>query len=106
MPSRAEPACHVGRTSSDAPSQRLGIDLAAGGGDALNTQDDVRRNDAEHDNLSHVSSLSYRIAGLADDLPVRIRARSGRWCFRSAAARHTDDSSPSPYVRNLSEMSV
>ena len=53
VPSRAEPARHVGRTSSDAPSQRLGIDVIARGGDALNTQDDVRRNDAEHDNLSH-----------------------------------------------------
>jgi hypothetical protein len=28
--------------------------LPAGGGDALNPQDNVRRNDAEHNDLSHV----------------------------------------------------
>jgi hypothetical protein len=27
--------------------------VVARSGDALNTQNDVRRNDAEHDNLSH-----------------------------------------------------
>jgi hypothetical protein len=32
VPSRAEPACHVGRAPSDAPSQRLGIDVVAGAG--------------------------------------------------------------------------
>src|SRR6266481_730529 len=58
MPSHAEPACNVGRAPSDAPSQRLGIDMVAGAGDALNTQDNVRRDDAEHNDLSHVHNLT------------------------------------------------
>src|SRR5205823_9380325 len=41
IPSRGEPAGHVGRAPADAPSQRLGIDVVAGRGDALNTQDNV-----------------------------------------------------------------
>src|SRR6266567_1609350 len=32
--------------------------MVAGAGDALNTQDNVRRNDAEHDDLSHVHNLT------------------------------------------------
>ena len=58
--SRAEPACHIGRAPSDAPSQRLGTDVVAGAGDALNTQDDVRRDDPEHNDLSHVHNLTHR----------------------------------------------
>ena len=59
MPGRAEPAGDVGRASSDAPAQRLGIDVVARGGDALNTQNDVCRNDAEHNDFSHVRWLSF-----------------------------------------------
>jgi hypothetical protein len=32
--------------------------VVAGSGDALNTQDDVRRNDTEHHDLSHVHNLT------------------------------------------------
>ena len=60
VPGQAEPAGHVGRTPADAPPQRLGIDVVAGGRDALNTQDDVRRGDAEHNDLSHVHNLTQR----------------------------------------------
>ena len=63
MPSHAEPACNVGRAPSDPPSQRLGIDMVAGTGDALNTQDNVRRDDAEHNDLSHVHNLTQSRTG-------------------------------------------
>ena len=63
VPSRAEPAGHVGRAPSDPPSQCLGIDVVAGGGDALNTQDNVRRYDTEHNDLSHVHNLTHRTLG-------------------------------------------
>jgi len=32
--------------------------MVAGAGDALNTQDNVRRDDAEHNDLSHVHNLT------------------------------------------------
>jgi hypothetical protein len=56
--SRAEPAGHVGRAPADAPSQRLGIGVVAGGGDALNTQDNIRCDDVEHNDLRHVHNLT------------------------------------------------
>jgi hypothetical protein len=38
--------------------------MVAGAGDALNTQDNVRRDDAEHNDLSHVHNLTQsRIGG-------------------------------------------
>jgi hypothetical protein len=37
--------------------------VVARGGDVLNAQDDVRRDDAEHNDLSHVRWLSF-IRGL------------------------------------------
>jgi hypothetical protein len=59
VPSRAEPAGHVGRAPSDAPAQRVGIDVVARCWDVLNAQDDVCRDDAEHNDLSHVRWLSF-----------------------------------------------
>ena len=72
VPGRAEPACHVGRTSPDAPSQRLGIYMVAGGGDARNTQDDVRRNDAEHNDLSHAHWPCLPLAATRNQRPCTI----------------------------------
>ena len=42
-------------------TQRLGIDVVAGGGNALNTQDDVRRDDAEHNDLSHEAYSKFSL---------------------------------------------
>jgi hypothetical protein len=41
--------------------------LTARGGDALNTQDNVRRNNAEHNDLSHVHQPSLYIRGWGPD---------------------------------------
>ena len=82
VPGRAEPACHVGRAPPDPPSQRLGIDLVADGGDALNTQDNVRRDNAEHNDLSHVHNLARSHLGR---LHARARADSG--CSPRRASR-------------------
>jgi len=37
--------------------------VVAGGGDALNTQDNVRRDDAEHNDLGHAYNLTHHALG-------------------------------------------
>jgi hypothetical protein len=62
-----------------APTQRLCIDVVAGCGDALNTQDNVCRHDAEHDDLSHVHNLAQSRGGgyVREHAQTQIALRDG-----------------------------
>jgi len=52
------------------------IDMVAGAGDALNTQDNVRRDDAEHNDLSHVHNLAQSRTGRLH-AQTQVAARDG-----------------------------
>jgi hypothetical protein len=76
------PQATLAELPPDTPSQRLSVDVVAGSGDVLNTQDDVRRDDAEHNNLSHIYNLARsRLGGLR----ARTHAYSG--CSPQRASR-------------------
>lgn len=75
---------NLDRTSPDAPSKRLGIDMVAGDGDTRNTQDNVRRGDAERNGLSHAQ--------------WRSRCRASR--YASMHPRPAEAAWPSPRVAN------
>jgi hypothetical protein len=52
--------------------------MVAGGGDALQTQDNVRRDDAEHNDLSHMHNLTQSRTG-------RLHARARAYVARRTA---------------------
>jgi hypothetical protein len=54
--------------------------VVSGGGDALNTQDNVRRDDAEHNDLSHVHNLTRSRLGrlYARYAQTQVALRDGR----------------------------
>ena len=80
VPSRAEPACHVGRAPPDPPSQRLGIDLVAGGGDALNTQDNDptrQRRTQRPQPCTQPGTIAHRAATRAGTRRLRLLSATG-----------------------------